>query len=132
MLTHIYRIYPTIQSTEINISQVVKDLENVKAKKASGPDGISSRALSLIKSSAADGLFTVFHKSSCLNQFPDIWKHAKITPVHKKGSFSEVSAFLESFLKIKFVLLLTLIYKTVVSINGALEKDFLQRSYFLL
>ena len=42
MLNHIYRISPTIQSTEINISQVVKDLENVKAKKASGPDGISS------------------------------------------------------------------------------------------
>jgi len=93
MLNHIYRISPTIQSTDINISQVVKDLENVKAKKASGPDGISSRALSLIKSSAADGLFTVFHKSSCLNQFSNTWKQAKITPVHKKGSFSEVSNY---------------------------------------
>lgn len=41
MLNHIYLIPPTIQSMEINISQVVKDLENVKAK-ASGPDGISS------------------------------------------------------------------------------------------
>jgi len=92
MLNHIYLIPPTIQSMEINISQVVKDLENVKAK-ASGPDGISSRALSLIKSSGADGLFTVFHRSSCLNQFPDIWKQAKITPVHKKGSFSEVSNY---------------------------------------
>ena len=63
----------------------------MKAKKAPGPDGISSKVLSLIKSSAADGLFTVLHKSSSLNKFPDIWKQAKITPVYKKGSFSDVS-----------------------------------------
>ena len=65
----------------------------MKAKKAPGPDGISSKVLSLIKSSAADGLFTVFHKSSSLNKFPDIWKQAKITPVYKKGSFSDVSNY---------------------------------------
>ena len=93
MLNHIDRISPTIQSTGINFSQVVKDLENVKANRAPGPDGISSRALSLIKSSATDGLFTGFHKSSCLNQFPDIWKQAKFIPVLNKGSFSEVSNY---------------------------------------
>ena len=86
VLNHIYRISPTTHSTEISITQIAKDLEKVKAKKAPGPDGISSKVLSLIKSSAADGLFTVFHKSSTLNKFPDIWKQAKIIPVYKKGS----------------------------------------------
>ena len=93
MLNHIYRISPTTYSTEISITQIAKDLEKVKAKKAPGPDGISSKVLSLIKSSAADSLFTVFHKSSSLNKFPDIWKQAKITPVYKKGSFSDISNY---------------------------------------
>ena len=60
ILNHIYSISPTTYSTEISITQITKDLEKVKAKKAPGPDGISSEVLSLIKSSAADGLFTVF------------------------------------------------------------------------
>ena len=93
VLNHIYRISRTTHSTEISITQIAKDLEKVKAKKAPGPDGISSKVLSLIKSSAADGLFTVFHKSSTLNKFPDIWKQAKIIPVYKKGSFSDVSNY---------------------------------------
>ena len=54
----------TTYSMEISITQIAKDLEKVKAKKAPGPDGISSKVLSLNKSYAADGLFTVFHKSS--------------------------------------------------------------------
>ena len=113
IMNHIYRISPTTYSTETSITQIAKDLEKVKAKKAPGPDGISSKVLSLIKSSAADGLFSVFHKSSSLNKFSDIWKQAKITPVYKKGSFSDVSnyrpiysAFLVSSLRIKSVLLL--------------------------
>lgn len=90
VLYHIHRISPTTQTVELNVAQIANDLEKVKAKKASGPDNISSRALSPIKSSAADGLFTIFRKSSCLNQFPDMWKQPKVIPVHKKNSFCEV------------------------------------------
>ena len=63
ILNHIYIMSPTTYSMEIRITQIAKDLEKVKAKKAPGPDGISSKVLSLIKSSAADGLFTVFTKA---------------------------------------------------------------------
>ena len=40
ILNHIYRISPTTYSTEISITQIAKDLEKVKAKKAPGPDRI--------------------------------------------------------------------------------------------
>ena len=121
VLNHIYRISPSTHSTEISITQIAKDLEKVKAKKAPGPDGISSKVLSLIKSSAADGLFTVFHKSSTLNKFPDIWKQAKIIPVYKKAPFlSQItdqflySAFLVSSLRIKSALLLIVTCKLAI------------------
>lgn len=49
ILNHIYRISPTPYSMEISITQITRDLEKVKAKKAPGSDGTSSKVLSLIK-----------------------------------------------------------------------------------
>ena len=49
ILNHIYRISPTTYSMEISITQITRDLEKVKARKAPGSDGISSKVLSLIE-----------------------------------------------------------------------------------
>jgi len=78
---------------EVNINKLKSDLKSLKPNKASGPDGISSRSLTVTGSSVSDGMLTVFYHSMALSSFPDPWKLAKVNAIFKKGSPADVSNY---------------------------------------
>ena len=90
----IYRISdPVIQDVFIDPITLDTDLKKIKPNKASGPDEISSRCLSLANTSSANGLLTVFQKCIAVCQFPNRWKTAQITPIFKKGSRQDIANY---------------------------------------
>ena len=92
--TFIYRVSdPVTQDLCLDPKILETDLSKLKAKKASGPDGISSRSLILANTSIAHGLLTIYQKCFDLCQFPITWKTAKVTPIFKKGSRQDVANY---------------------------------------
>ena len=54
--------------------------------KSSGPDGIRPIILKRLRASIRPTLQCIFSKSLAEGQVPDDWKHADVTPLHKKGN----------------------------------------------
>lgn len=74
-----------LQHINITEGRVYKLLKSVNTKKATGPDNISPHILKRCAKELALPLKLLF--SSCLHskEWPTIWKHARVTPVHKKN-----------------------------------------------
>ena len=86
---------PNTVLTDINIT--VKDIEDIlksiDTKKATGPDGISPKMLKATAKTIAPILQRLFQNSLDRCCFPDNWKIANITPLHKKGAKDIVSNY---------------------------------------
>ena len=76
---------PTIPRIQITTAGVMKQLQDLNASKASGPDLIPTRILKECAIEVAPYLRTIFQQSIDYGTVPTDWKHAKITPVFKKG-----------------------------------------------
>ena len=73
---------------DCSVNEVKRHLLKLKPNKSPGPDHI---APCILKSSAlelAPSLTHMINKSYSVGLLPDEWKHADITPLHKKGSKS--------------------------------------------
>ena len=81
---------PEIQVTE---KGVLKLLQALNISKAGGPDGIRPRVLKELASELAP-IFTLLFQASLHQQsIPDIWKHANVTPIYKKGDKTNPSNY---------------------------------------
>jgi len=67
-------------SHELNAS-----IKQLKSKKAPGKDGITNEMIKHLGNYAKQKLLEIFNLSWQSGKFPDSWKEAIITPIHKKG-----------------------------------------------
>ena len=54
-----------------------------------GPDGVSNELLKLITGSVVPSLTSLYNRVIQTGTYPDLWKQANVSPVHKKGSRQE-------------------------------------------
>ena len=72
-------------AADITALGVLKLINDLKIKKAPGPDGINGNMLKLQPEKTADCLNIVFNESLRLGRVPTRWKEANVVPLHKKG-----------------------------------------------
>ena len=72
---------------------IVKAVQSIKMKNAEGDDRNPQRILIDGISIILSPLTTLFRKIYTMQTIPEQWKLAKITPVHKKGSKSDISNY---------------------------------------
>ena len=72
---------------EIKEEFVLKELQHLDVKKACGVDGLHLKILKKSASYIAKPLTKLFNKSLETGQIPKEFKKAKITPIHKGGTF---------------------------------------------
>ena len=60
-------------------------IRNLNASKSAGSDGISARMLLICDSSILHPLKFIFSTILSTGIYPDMWKTANVTPIHKKG-----------------------------------------------
>ena len=74
-----------LYSVQTSPHEVFKILTHLKTNKACGPDLISNKILNECAISLSEPLADLFNKSFNQGKFPQSWKHANVTPIHKKG-----------------------------------------------
>ena len=79
-----------VKTTEGEVHSILRGLDD---KKATGPDGISTRLLRRCARELTPPLTTIFN--ACLEQqeWPREWKISSVVPIHKKGNKSEVKNY---------------------------------------
>ena len=78
---------------KISENAVLKAISRLKSKKSFGLDGISSYILKIAGSVVSKGLANIFNISISTGTFPDSWKIAKVAPIFKEGSKSEIGNY---------------------------------------
>ena len=81
----------TIPNIEKN--KVLKYLLNVDIKKATGTDNIGARLLKLAAPYIAEDVTFICNKSISSSCFPDKWKEAKVSPLHKSGPHEDINNY---------------------------------------
>lgn len=75
----------SIAQIKISEKDIYFKINQLDIFKGSGPDGIPPLLIKRCSQSLTYPLFIIFNKSLETGQFPDIWKKARILPLHKKG-----------------------------------------------
>ena len=89
MLNYILSVYEVHQA-EYYVLDAIGRLKNGKA---SGPDKVT---VNLVKDAAkriAFPIMCIFNSSITNGVFPDVWKTASVTPIHKSGSKSDLNNY---------------------------------------
>ena len=68
----------------MDVDFVCKQLSELQSNKAKGVDNISPYFFKVAAPIIAPSLCHIFNISIIANVFPDLWKVAKVTPLHKK------------------------------------------------
>ena len=78
--------------TDARLNEVIADekevldiMKGLDVSKANGPDNIGNKILKMIAQNIAVPLTKLFNFSLSSGKFPDQWKQAHVTPVHKKN-----------------------------------------------
>ena len=77
----------------INNDAILQIIRGLNPGKASGPDGISSRMLIISDQSVVLPLKIIFTNAIANGLYPDIWKLANVTPIHKKSDKQDVKNY---------------------------------------
>jgi hypothetical protein len=85
-ITHLPRI-------QLTVDGVMKTLQSLDPKKASGPDEIPGMVLKNTAQAIAPSLCRLFNLSLGLGTVPTRWKCANVTPVHKRDDASIVANY---------------------------------------
>ena len=80
---------------EIHVTEngVLKLLKALNISKAAGPDSIRPRVLKELSSELAPILTLLFKASLHQQSLPNIWKHANVSPIYKKGEKTNPSNY---------------------------------------
>ena len=76
--------FERIDSILVSDSDILSLIRNLNPKKANGPDGISCQMLLLCDNSVVLPLKIIFENIISSSVYPDSWKIANLTPIHKK------------------------------------------------
>ena len=71
----------------------MKYLSNIDISKATGTDGIGPRLLKLAAPHIAEHVTFICNHSMNVSVFPNKWKEAEVTPLHKGGPSEEVNNY---------------------------------------
>ena len=89
-LKHVVAGNSKLTSKTIDIKYVLDAIGRLKNGKASGPDKVT---INLVKDAAkfiAYPIMSIINSSIANGVFPDVWKTASVTPIHKSGSKSNL------------------------------------------
>ena len=75
-----------IENVPVLDNEIISLVRNLNPNKAMGPDGISGQMLILCDNSVVLPLKIIFQNILKTSVYPDMWKCANVTPVHKKGN----------------------------------------------
>ena len=120
-------IGPLLSSINIVQGDVYKLLKKLDTSKATGPDNIGNMLLKKCAPSLEGILTRMFNLSLTLGHFPNSWKIAHITPIHKKGSVHDYKMYrpvslLPCVSKVVEKLVFKEVYQHLRS-NGLISKD---------
>ena len=73
-------------SIRFTSDDIIAQIRSLNLAKSNGPDGISSELLLLADDSIVSPLMLIFTNILTTGIYPELWKLANITPIHKKGS----------------------------------------------
>ena len=77
----------------LTIKQTIAIIDKICSNKASGYDGLSVCVLKKIAPLFANPLCRLLNLSISTNSFPNHWKIAKVTPLHKGGARNDVNNY---------------------------------------
>ena len=77
----------------INVQKVIKLLKTIDVGKATGLDKIPNRLLKIVADVVAPSLTGIFNQSLLTGIFPSDWKLAKVSPIFKNGSKSDLNNY---------------------------------------
>ena len=80
--------FPSIKDIIVSYNGVLKLIRSLNPGKAAGPDGIPCRLLVMVAEQIAHPLTCLFQSSLNTGSIPQIWKHAHVAPIFKKGDRS--------------------------------------------
>ena len=89
----VYHTTNKLSSFDIKIEEVHDILKVLKTNKAHGPDDISVSMIQLCGRDLCKPLQFIFQTILNTGKFPDQWKEANVTPVHKKKDKQTVSNY---------------------------------------
>jgi hypothetical protein len=78
---------------QVHHSDISKALLQLDSKKATGVDDLPAKYLKMAAHVIAKPLSVIINKSISQGVFPDAWKLAQVSPIHKGGSFTDVENF---------------------------------------
>ena len=107
---------PELNSINLDITEVSKELKNINTNKAIGPDGIPSIVLKECHHELSPSLCQIFNLSLKSGIVPNAWKCANIVPVYKKGNVNITSNYRPvSLLSVISKILERLIYNKIIT-----------------
>ena len=86
-------IFPAMRDIKISTRAVRKAFQAIDINKAVGPDEISPVVLKHCAPELAPVFCYLFNRSINDKVFPDLWKQAHITPIHKKGDRTDINNY---------------------------------------
>ena len=83
----------SIEIPEMDCESVEKELKKIYSKKVVGIDGLSCNLLKISAPVIAQSITMILNCSIRTGIFPDAWKAAKVVPIHKGGSLTQLGNF---------------------------------------
>ena len=74
-----------LENIIISSDEIVSFIRNLNKGKANGPDDVSAHMLILCDETIAIPLKLIYEQIPATGIFPQIWKSANLSPIHKKG-----------------------------------------------
>ena len=84
-----HRISTDQISSEVSEEKVRKLMKDLGVSKGAGPDGLPPQFYKSTITATTKSLTLIFRPSLSCHQFPELWKHAVVTPVFKSGDRSD-------------------------------------------
>ena len=85
--------HPNMPKITVTLNGIQKLLNGLETKKATGPDNVPAVLLKLISFEISPVIMSLFQQSLDSGIFPDAFKEANITPIHKKGPKTDVKNY---------------------------------------
>ncbi|MCG8048840.1 MAG: reverse transcriptase domain-containing protein [Candidatus Thiodiazotropha endolucinida] len=87
------RYGPSLHNIQFTPSEVQGILKSLELGKSTGPDNVNNKILKELATPLSKPLCDLFNSSMSKGIFPDLWKEANVTPLHKKDDPSMVSNY---------------------------------------